>query len=400
MSRFFMIIFLVYTVSFFVKADADLEKQIEDMRAEIDALAEAVEEGASGGGEAGWWTRTSLGGYGEVHWSNSATPVDTKVTRSSTSPANEVDIHRYVLFIGHEFNQYLNFASEVEIEHAFVQDGEGELELEQVYLEQNLEYLGIENTFIKYGTILMPLGIINETHEPPTFYGVDRTVVEKEINANTWWETGIMLNTRIAEGFDLTAFGHTGLESSDGDIRSGRGKVFKQDGSNVAYTLRLEYTGIPGMEFALWHNHQTDLNNTPALGNVTADLWGGHFNMSPSEGFGFRAFAGEWNLDCPSTHSCSTNGRSKMWGTYFEPSYRWSLGGPLDSSIGVAFRAGAWNDKADELDNASNKIRQYDYMINYWLSPNAVLKMDYENQKYYTNGKGTSGINLGIGYQF
>ena len=138
--------------------------------------------------------RTSLGGYGEIHWSNSATPVDTKVTRSSTSsPANEVDIHRYVLFIGHEFNEYLNFASEVEIEHAFVKDGNGELEMEQAYLEQNLSYLGIDDTFIKYGTVLMPLGIINETHEPPTFYGVDRTVVEKELNANTWWETGIML---------------------------------------------------------------------------------------------------------------------------------------------------------------------------------------------------------------
>ena len=399
MSRFFMIIFLVYTVSFFVKADADLEKQIEDMRAEIDALAEAVEEGA-GGGEAGWWTKTSLGGYGEVHWSNSGTPIDETTTPSTSSPNNDVDIHRYVLFIGHEFNEYLNFASEVEIEHAFVQDDNGELELEQVYLEQNLAYLGIENTFIKYGTILMPLGIINETHEPPTFYGVDRTVVEKEINANTWWETGIMVNTRIAEGFDLTAFAHSGLDNTAGDIRSGRGKVNNQDGSNMAYTLRLEYTGLPGMEFALWHNHQTDMDNTPATGTVSADLWGGHFNMSPSEGFGFRAFGGEWNLDCPSTHACATNGRSKMWGTYVEPSYRWSLGGPLDSSIGVGFRAGAWNDKADELDNASNKIRQYDYMINYWLSPNAVLKMDYENQKYYTNGKGTSGINVGIGYQF
>ena len=53
----------------------------------------------------------------------------------------------------------------------------------------------------------------------------------------------------------------------------------------------------------------------------------------------------------------------------------------MDSSIGVGFRAGVWNDKADEADNASNKIRQYDYMLNYWLSPNAVLKIDYENQK-------------------
>ena len=96
------------------------------MRAEIEALAEAIEEGSESGGEAGWWTRTSIGGYGEVHWSNSATPVDETVT-STTSPAHEVDIHRYVLFIGHEFNKYLNFASEVEIEHAFVQEGEGDL---------------------------------------------------------------------------------------------------------------------------------------------------------------------------------------------------------------------------------------------------------------------------------
>ena len=53
--------------------------------------------------------------------------------------------------------------------------------MEQAYLEQNLSYLGIDDTFIKYGTVLMPVGIINETHEPPTFYGVDRTVVEKEL---------------------------------------------------------------------------------------------------------------------------------------------------------------------------------------------------------------------------
>ena len=108
---------------------------------------------------------------------------------------------------------------------------------------------------------------------------------------------------------------------------------------------------VQNMEFGLWHNHQTDLNNVPAAGNIPADLWGAHFNMSPSVGFGFRAFAAEWNLDCPSGHVCSTNGRSHVWGTYIEPSYRWSLGGPMDSSIGVGFRAGVWNDKADELDD-------------------------------------------------
>ena len=88
MKRFCIIMFFVYIFSFIVKADADLEKQIEEMRAEIEALAEAVEEGASGGGEAGWWTKTSLGGYVEIHWSNISKPVDTKVTRSTSSPSN------------------------------------------------------------------------------------------------------------------------------------------------------------------------------------------------------------------------------------------------------------------------------------------------------------------------
>ena len=210
-----------------------------------------------------------------------------------------------------------------------------------------------------------------------------------------------MVNTALGGGVELTAFGHTGLETDgDGDIRDGRGKVYKQDGSNVAYTFRLRYTGIPGVEFGLWHNHQTDINNDPAQGNIPADLWGAHINMSPTEGFGFKSVVGSWQLDCPSTHSCATNGREKIWGAFIEPSYRWSIGGALDQSIGIAARAGAWNDKADELQNASNKIRQYDLMLNWWLSPNAVLKVDYENQKYYTNGKGTAGWNFGIGYQF
>ena len=198
-------LFFIISLAFLftnLKADADLENKLKEMQSEIDTLAELIEEGGSG--EAGWWTKTSLGGYGEIHWSTASPPDDEK-TAAATNV--EVDIHRYVLFIGHEFNEYLSMNSEVEIEHAFVKDGNGELEMEQLYLEQNLAYLGLDNTFLKYGTVLMPVGITNEMHEPPTFYGVDRNVVEKELNANTWWETGIMLNTALGGGFDFTAFG-------------------------------------------------------------------------------------------------------------------------------------------------------------------------------------------------
>jgi hypothetical protein len=376
-----------------VLADGHLEQKINDMQEEIDALASAIEEGSSNTSD-GWWTKTSIGGYGELHWETAGTPNDDNTTN------NKVDAHRYVLFFGHEFNKYLNFASEVEIEHALVKDNHGELELEQMYLEQNLEYMGLDNTFIKYGIFLIPVGITNETHEPPTFYGVERNVVEKELNANTWWEAGILGQTAIEQNLDITFAVHSGLDNTAGDIRAGRGKIQEQDGSNLAYSARLRYTGIQGMELSLWHNYQTDMDNTPATGNVEATLWGGHINMSPTEGLGFRALAGQWDLDCPSTHACATNGFKKAYGAYIEPSYRWSLGGPMDSSVGIAARAGVRNDKADESANASNKVRRYDLLLNYWLSPNTVLKVDYESSKLYTSGKGSSGYNFGMGYQF
>ena len=93
-----------------LKADADLENKLQEMQDEIDALAEMVEEG-SGGGD-GWYNRTSLGGYGEIHWSTASPPDDETQTYSATATPNvEVDIHRYVLFIGHEFNEYLSTLS-------------------------------------------------------------------------------------------------------------------------------------------------------------------------------------------------------------------------------------------------------------------------------------------------
>ena len=61
-----------------LKADADLENKLQEMQDEIDALAEMIEEG-SGGGD-GWYNRTSLGGYGEIHWSTASTPIDETAT--------------------------------------------------------------------------------------------------------------------------------------------------------------------------------------------------------------------------------------------------------------------------------------------------------------------------------
>ena len=46
--------------------------------------------------------------------------------------------------------------------------------MEQMYVD--VDY-GSFNA--KYGVFLIPVGILNETHEPDTFYGVERNSVEK-----------------------------------------------------------------------------------------------------------------------------------------------------------------------------------------------------------------------------
>ncbi|MCK5478519.1 MAG: hypothetical protein KAI44_06355 [Methylococcales bacterium] len=125
-----------------------------------------------------WFNNTTIGGYGELHYQNRSV--------EGGSHKEEVDFHRFVLFFGHEFTDNLRFFSELELEHSFIKDTKdgssgGEVELEQAYLEYDFN----QSASAKAGLFLMPVGIINETHEPNTFYGVERNEVEKNIIPTT-----------------------------------------------------------------------------------------------------------------------------------------------------------------------------------------------------------------------
>ena len=125
-----------------------------------------------------WFNNTTIGGYGELHYQNRSV--------EGGSHKEEVDFHRFVLFFGHEFTDNLRFFSELELEHSFIKDTDdgssgGEVELEQAYLEYDFN----QSASAKAGLFLMPVGIINETHEPNTFYGVERNEVEKNIIPTT-----------------------------------------------------------------------------------------------------------------------------------------------------------------------------------------------------------------------
>src|SRR5437867_6447881 len=97
-----------------------------------------------------------------------------------------LDFHRFVLIVNHSFSPRIRFVAELELEHAFVEGLEeaGEVELEQAYVD----FLLKRSFNVRAGMLLVPMGIINERHEPPVFHGVERPFVDTVILPSTWFE--------------------------------------------------------------------------------------------------------------------------------------------------------------------------------------------------------------------
>ena len=136
-------------------------------------------------------TGTAVGGYGEL-----------TLNAPSNGPAI-VDLRRFVLFVGHNFTDRIHFYSEIEIEHAVSStDDAGEVEIEQAYIDELVSH----NVNLRAGLNLMPVGIINIYHEPPTFNGVDRPLVDTLIIPSTWREPGFGIFGELATGLAYQLF--------------------------------------------------------------------------------------------------------------------------------------------------------------------------------------------------
>ena len=280
-----------------------------------------------------------------------------------------------MLFIGKQFNHRLRFFSELEIEHALAGDGQpGEVELEQAYIEYDIN----SRLSAKAGLFLVPVGILNETHEPPTFFGVERNKIEAEIIPSTWWEAGAGLSGRSDSGLSYDVAFHSGLKvPTEGNnayrIRSGRQKVAEATAEDFAVTGRIKYTGIAGLELALTAQHQADI--TQGVEDASARLLEAHaiYKTGP---FGLKALYANWDIDSDQAEAI---GKDSQYGFYVEPSYA------FNDSWSVFARYGEY-DTTSGLDN-SEAVKQLDLGVNWYLSEDVVIKDD-------------DGFNLGVGYQF
>jgi DtxR family Mn-dependent transcriptional regulator len=181
--------------------------------------------------------RTALSGYMDFHFNN-----------PEFSDA-QLDFHRFVLLVTHSFSEKIRFVGELELEHALVEglEEKGELELEQAYVD----FLLSRSFNVRAGMMLMPIGIINERHEPPVFYGVERPFNDTVIIPTTWFEVGAGVHGEVGRGWRYRAFVVAPLDAAEfsaGEgIREGRQKGSEANIGKPAVTGRLEYVAVRGL---------------------------------------------------------------------------------------------------------------------------------------------------------
>ncbi len=375
-----------------------LQRQIDELKAQVSAAnraAEQADEKAEAAVQvveqapksASWTERTRIGGYGELHYNKLRAEDD-------ANDLDEIDFHRFVIFLNHEFNDRIRFFSELELEHSLVEDtddgsGVGEVELEQAYVEADLS----ERHRARAGLFLLPVGILNETHEPTSFYGVERNDVESIIIPSTWWEAGLGLGGRSDAGLSWDIAAHSGLKmptegSSAFRVRSGRQKVAEADASEPAITGRIKYTGVPGLEVAASIHHQFDPSQTPGDGLDDGTLVEAHLALQRGR-FGLRALYARWDF---SGSAIEAAGADEQYGWYVEPSYR------VVEQLGIYAR---YEDVKGA--RAQDQFNQWEVGLNWWPHPNVVFKADYRDRSHDIAtevGRDFTGFDLGIGYQF
>jgi FtsZ-binding cell division protein ZapB len=364
---------------------------IQQLKAELNELKDAVKmQGeiqeasvSSIAKTAKKFEKLHIGGYGELHYNDTET--------DGNSKSKNVDAHRFVLYFGYDFTDKVRFRSEFELEHAIAGEGQtGEIELEQMYVEVDMN----DQTSIQTGVILVPVGIMNENHEPPTFYGVERNEVEKYLLPSTWWAAGVKVNHRLSNGLTLEAMVGEGLNGdTTGYIRGGRQKSGNATANDLAYTVRATYTGLPGLKASLFMNHQSDFTQDSGDNIDKLDIYGASAIYNFGDGFEVRALHVQAEFDGKDeSSSFFTNGFDEHQGTFLEVSKRFG-------NLGIFVN--------NSIVSGEKVARQYTVKqagFNYWIQgTDAVIKANYFEKDYSSDSKSaddTDGFHLGMGYEF
>ncbi|PLX50895.1 MAG: hypothetical protein C0613_02355 [Desulfobulbaceae bacterium] len=350
-------------------------------------------------------SRFSFGGYGEIH-ANIAEGDD-----AGGDSNDQLDIHRFVTYVGYDFADWLKFTSEIEIEHAMVSSGDGgELELEQAYLD----FLLSDYANIRVGRTLVPVGYLNQHHEPTTFNGVERPNFYKYVVPTTWWSDGIGLFGALGDITYQLAYlgGMDGSGVSSSGIRGGRLKE-RPSLNDPAYALRLDYTPFASRDLTLrlgtsLYYSGLDNGNKGNDPGVEADLAIYEADFSFSYGDLDLVGAMAWER-IDGAESLAAGVAEEIFGYYLEAGYHvmpsaWQTGKLANADAVFFVRYDEYDTQANmptgQLADAAQDRRDLTLGVSFWPTTNVVVKADYQILRSDADEDPDNTINFGIGWQF
>ena len=338
----------------------------------------------------------SIGGYGEITYNN---------IEGSSTPA-EIDVQRLVVLFAYKFDDRTSFVTEIEYEH-----------VKEVYVEQAfINYAVADGLNLRGGLMLIPMGIVNEYHEPTTFNGVERPSLDSKIVPTTWREMGIGVSGRInnasiryqaylMNGFLSYGESHK-LRGSDG-LRKGRQKGAESVGSDANFAGRIEYYGLPKLKLGVSYYAGNTQTTAPEISNTQIGL--------SMVGLDYRYINGKLSsrgqfisASLKDTEAYNLAGNkdlgSAMGGYYIEGAYNLL---PLDSrqKLDLFLRYENFNTHqktaGDLIVNDAFHRNETTFGLSYHLASGAVFKADYQSKGTAVEGSDAIGqFNIGLGVFF
>ncbi|HBL75531.1 MAG: hypothetical protein A2W90_03385 [Bacteroidetes bacterium GWF2_42_66] len=353
--------------------------------------------------------KLSIGGYAQIDY-NQKIDGETKYN-------GIMDVHRMVLMVGYKFNERTRFITELEVEH-----------VQEVYVEQAfLDYKLKEGLNFRAGLLLIPMGIINELHEPATFNGVERPNLDNTLIPTTWREIGAGFTGRIGDsglkyqlyvvnGF--LSYNGSGLLRGSDAFRRGRQKGAESIFSNPNLSGKIEYSGISslklGLSTYLGKSQSTlydgiDKDNQQLIAVADSSVLG--LSMI---GLDFRYLKKGWNFKGQFNYASVKNTDeynefaakdmgSALLGYYLEAGYNLLHSKDADKKL-VPFVRYEKYDTHYKVDGISKNVKfnhsDVTAGIGWWMAEGAVLKADVQWLGNDGPDDTITQINLGVGIWF
>jgi hypothetical protein len=359
---------------------------------------------------------TSIGGYGELQL---------RGLQSGSGAEREwtADISRLVLFVSHAFNNSFRFYSELEVEHTLsCPTCPGEFEVEQAYLDWRI--LG-DALSARAGLVLIPMGIINQWHEPPIFNGVVRPKVDTVVIPSTWRDLGVGVFGQPTESVRYEAYVTEGLDPlklNAGGLSAAREQGAVAAANSWALSARFEWEPLLGSVIGL-SGYYSDAGDNgeffdakKAKVDLSLPLYGWDIDARyRHSGFEWRAVFVEWFLPQSDALMLTRDATGKslfdpahpvptrMVGAYVEAGYDVFHPFGLSHQLVPFARLEHYNTQAGVPDgyvkDPTLDVREYTFGLTYRPIRPIVLKADYQLRNRRA-GPDETQINFGLGFMY